>query len=339
MPSAPIGRILAPIDYSATSAAVLDAARELGRGLGAAVDILQVLDREELGGHSFAAPSPPEPGPTPGRERLRNLLATGPVAETILRLAQGYDLVVIGLNASTTLSWLSPDNVTARVLREASCPVLTVRGPRRERTAATRASSRPRLVTLRDGTTALLRPITPADRQALQQGLQELSETSRYRRFLSPLATLSEAKLRYLTEIDYLDHMAWGLGDPASGAGWGIGRYVRLADEPTVAEPAIAVIDARQRRGIGTLLLDALCRSAAANGIDTFRSFVLEENTPVLTLLRNLGADPQPAEPGVLRVDLPVVGTSRELAGSLTGRFFDAVAKQDITRLLARFFD
>ena len=40
------------------------------------------------------------------------------------------------------------------------------------------------------------------------RGFERLSPESRYRRFLAPMPELSEAAVRYLTEIDHHDHEA-----------------------------------------------------------------------------------------------------------------------------------
>ncbi len=87
-------------------------------------------------------------------------------------------------------------------------------------------------VTLRDGTTLLVRPIAPGDKDALQRGIEELSDDSRYRRFLAASPRLSDAQLRYLTEVDHHDHEALVAltedGEPVA-----VGRFVRLATSPT----------------------------------------------------------------------------------------------------------
>ena len=61
---------------------------------------------------------------------------------------------------------------------------------------------------LADGTKVTLRLITPADAEPLRQGFLRLSPTSRYRRFLSGMSELSDDMLRYLTEVDGIDHVA-----------------------------------------------------------------------------------------------------------------------------------
>ena len=57
-------------------------------------------------------------------------------------------------------------------------------------------------LTLRDGHPVALRPVVPSDRDRLAAGFAQLSADSRRLRFLGSVSTLSDAHLRYLTEID-----------------------------------------------------------------------------------------------------------------------------------------
>jgi GNAT superfamily N-acetyltransferase len=104
----------------------------------------------------------------------------------------------------------------------------------------------------------LIRPIEPSDRAALTAGLARMSPESRYRRFLSPTANLTENELRYLTEVDHHDHEALVAVEPGQTEGIGVARYVRLQDRPEVAELAVAVVDDKQGQGVGSLLLQRL---------------------------------------------------------------------------------
>ena len=47
-----------------------------------------------------------------------------------------------------------------------------------------------------------IRPIGPEDKLALAEGFERLSDESRYRRFLAPRGSLSDAELRYLTVVE-----------------------------------------------------------------------------------------------------------------------------------------
>jgi GNAT superfamily N-acetyltransferase len=86
----------------------------------------------------------------------------------------------------------------------------------------------------------------------------------------------------------------------------GVARYVRLADEPTVAEAAVTVVDRYQGRGLGTALLKLIVGSALANGITTLRNYVLASNTAMLDIFNELGATRIPEGGGVYRIDLPL---------------------------------
>jgi RimJ/RimL family protein N-acetyltransferase len=164
-----------------------------------------------------------------------------------------------------------------------------------------------RAAVLRSGQRVLLRPISPADREPLREGFRRLSIDSRLRRFLAPLDALTEEQLRYLTEVDYRRHMAWVAADASRpNVGLGVARYVKLEDEPEVAEVAVAVVDSHQGQGLGTLLLCALEHSAARNGVRRFRAFVSEENVTVMRLVRALHAQTRREPDGLLRAEAPI---------------------------------
>jgi GNAT superfamily N-acetyltransferase len=160
-----------------------------------------------------------------------------------------------------------------------------------------------------------LRPVTPDDRDRLLEGLQALSGETSYRRFFTPSFYPGEATLHYLTHPDGERHVAVGAVDCTRDGTPGVGaaRYVQLTDQPDVAEAAVVVIDAYQRRGIGSLLLAALSRVAADKGLDRFRGYVLAENRDFLTYLRTLGAVNERIHDGVIQFDVPVYAHAEAL--------------------------
>jgi GNAT superfamily N-acetyltransferase len=145
---------------------------------------------------------------------------------------------------------------------------------------------------LRDGCRVLLRPVVPEDKERLVQGLDRLSLASRYRRFMTAVARIPPKQLAYFTELDYVNHYAVGAitldepGDP----GIGVARYVRLVEEPEVAEVAVTIIDEYQGRGLGKLLLRALAAVAAEHGIQTFQAEIMGDNHGARALVTGLGA-------------------------------------------------
>ena len=140
---------------------------------------------------------------------------------------------------------------------------------------------------LRDGSSVLIRPIEPEDRELLRSGFDDLSERSRYLRFQSPLTELSDDQLAYLTVVDHHDHEALLAIDPERGDAVGVARFVRVGDR--VAECAIVVADDWQNRGLGSELLERLVERAHEEGIERFTAVVLADNNDALRLLERLG--------------------------------------------------
>jgi RimJ/RimL family protein N-acetyltransferase len=148
---------------------------------------------------------------------------------------------------------------------------------------------------LRDGTPIRLRLIGPADRARLAAGFEKLSPESRYLRFFAAMPHLPERMLDRLVATDGWKHVAIGAevasDDPAAAEGLGVARFIRLDDAPDVAEIAVAVVDAKQGLGLGTLLLRALVDAARERGVHRFRAIVLSENAAARELLEELAED------------------------------------------------
>ena len=123
-------------------------------------------------------------------------------------------------------------------------------------------------VRLTDGREICIRPIEPCDAPELNACFQQLTAVSRYRRFLSDLDHLTAHQLQYLTTVDHADHEALVAVEAQSGAGIGVARYVRDANDPRLAELAVVVTDAWQGCGVGTALLERLVIRARAAGIE-----------------------------------------------------------------------
>jgi acetyltransferase len=173
-------------------------------------------------------------------------------------------------------------------------------------------------VPLPHGGRVVVRPITPQDRDALREGFSRLSDASRRFRFFTGRDGLSETELDYLTDVDHHDHVAWVAFDPDQEmTGVGVARYIRAADDPKVAEPAVAVIDDHHRRGIGGILMALLAESAWANGIERFRAEVLGDNAEVLSGISDIGRITT-VHSGVLSVeiDLPLPGSAFDRTGA-----------------------
>jgi ribosomal protein S18 acetylase RimI-like enzyme len=153
-----------------------------------------------------------------------------------------------------------------------------------------------------------------------------LSSKSRYFRFFTLTAQLSDQSLRHFTAVDQQNHVAWialDASDPRH-PGLGVARFIRISKAPTVAEMAIAVIDTYQHRGLGTVLLAVLCLMAEVRGTQVLRAIVLPENTTVCNWLRALGAV-ESYEEGEYRLDLTVHRNPALLPKTPSGENFKGV--------------
>ncbi len=140
---------------------------------------------------------------------------------------------------------------------------------------------------LKDGGTVHMRPIVPADADGLQAMMKRMSRQSVYQRFFRVRHELDPDELRYFTELDYADRMAFVVLD--EGAIVGVGRYDRGDGASTTAEVAFAVVDDQQGRGIGSQLLAQLTSYARGRGITAFRAYVLADNHAMIRVFRNAG--------------------------------------------------
>ena len=141
-------------------------------------------------------------------------------------------------------------------------------------------------VNLSDGTPVTLRLVIPADKPLLERGMDNFSPESRFHRFLFAKLKLTNADLRYLTEIDGVDHFSIGALNQA-GNGMGVARFVRFGDDREVAEPAIAVLDEYQNKGLGCILFRRLMAATQERGIKRFRGSILSRNIPMMHLLHS----------------------------------------------------
>jgi len=197
-------------------------------------------------------------------------------------------------------------------------------------------------VTLSDGQRVHLRLIRPSDKELLSAGFERLSPDSRYARFMAPKARLSERELRYLTEVDGVDHFAMGavrrhLVSPDEGVG--SARFVRVAGEPDTAEPAVTVIDSFQGKGLGSILLQRLIEAAWERDIRWFRSELLAENKASKRMMEALSPEVQfrASGDGALVATIPVPEPDQTptepgfFAGTAVQRLLAYVARATVT--------
>lgn len=180
------------------------------------------------------------------------------------------------------------------------------------------------------GQPVVLRLVRPADKERLRQGFLNLSAASRQKRFLAGKQSISEAELRYFTELDQTNHFAIGVVEldaaGEEGEGVGVARFIRLPDNPECAEVALTVIDRMQGQGVGRILLEKLVAAAVERRVRRFRFECLPQNTEIQRLVQKVCHVVEMVnESGtmVAEVELPTerLAAGESVAGALEGLF------------------
>jgi len=141
-------RILVPTDFSEPSEAALDCAKAIALRFGASLHLVHIIDDPLVTGiagvEGFVpeAPSLAAELEAEAESRLTSLVSDatrtrfsvttdvlhGPAASVITETAtsNGFDLIVMGTHGRKGLTHVILGSVAERVVRSASCPVLTV---------------------------------------------------------------------------------------------------------------------------------------------------------------------------------------------------------------------
>jgi GNAT superfamily N-acetyltransferase len=155
------------------------------------------------------------------------------------------------------------------------------------------------LTRLADGTPILIRPIREDDKQLLASGLDRLSEESRQMRFLSAKPRFTSRELRYLTEVDGVDHIAYvALRGDAPRELVAVARLVRRPDRPDRAEVAVTVGDPWQHKGLGTVLGNVLATAARDRGVRWLDATMAAENAAAHRLFAHISSQLELARVG-----------------------------------------
>ncbi|MEM8861239.1 MAG: GNAT family N-acetyltransferase [Chloroflexota bacterium] len=185
-------------------------------------------------------------------------------------------------------------------------------------------------IPLRGGGHARVRPVLPSDKITLENSFSLLSDDSKFHRFLSPVKSLNSRQLSYFTEVDQVNHVAWGVGIPVPEEdellGIAVGRYVRLQNEPNVAEFALTVIDNFQGQGLGTFLLALLYLLAQRQGdIKTLRGVVGGDNHKMLKWMKLLDANIYNTPDGTTHAELSIAESIPKLPDNRAAHRFGRI--------------
>ncbi len=159
-------------------------------------------------------------------------------------------------------------------------------------------------VLLRDGTIAQVRLVANDDGPALEALNARVSVKTRFLRYLS---LSDQPGIWYVDQVLRSARTGDALVAMVGSTIVALASFARLESDPHVGDLGLLVDDEHQVHGVGALLLEHLAVLARQRGIRYFHADVLQENYPMLRLLRDSGfAVTSTAEHGVaeLRVDL-----------------------------------
>lgn len=158
----------------------------------------------------------------------------------------------------------------------------------------TALADRPRHLTgpvrLRDGSSASVRFIRPADTPRLIEFFASLSPETVRRRFFHLLRELPLAEAARFAHVDGSRRdalVAWVASPDGSRPIVAVARYDQQDEQ--AAEVALVVADAYQGRGLGSALLHRLIALLQQRGLFQLRGHVLAGNERIVRLLRSTG--------------------------------------------------
>ena len=141
------------------------------------------------------------------------------------------------------------------------------------------------LVTLADGQTVRIRPISAVDAIRLIHFHERLSDRTIYLRFLGAHPHLTPTEIEYFTHVDHEQREAYVAlqGERIVG----VGRWDKASDRS--AEVAFVVADDFQHLGLGSVLFSVVTETARENGVRQLFAEMLPSNRGMRHLMETLG--------------------------------------------------
>jgi acetyltransferase len=145
-----------------------------------------------------------------------------------------------------------------------------------------------RHLVLRDGWQIFARPIRPDDEPLIHQFLHHVSKEDLRLRFFSSIKEFSHQFIARLTQLDYARAMAFVAFDEATNEMLGVVRFHSDSIYET-GEYAILLRSDLQGKGLGWALMQLIIEYAKSEGLKRITGQVLQENSVMLKMCRELG--------------------------------------------------
>jgi acetyltransferase len=162
-----------------------------------------------------------------------------------------------------------------------------------------------RHIEVRNGWKVFVRPIRPEDEPELHRFLLHVNSEDLRLRFFAPMKEFTHEFIARLTQLDYARAMAFVAFDEATNDLIGV---VRIHSDSIYVngEYAILLRSDLKGKGLGWALMQLIIEYARSEGLKMISGDVLQENTTMLELCRNLGFEikTDPVDPGICDVKL-----------------------------------
>ena len=149
---------------------------------------------------------------------------------------------------------------------------------------------------VKDGWRVFVRPIRPEDEPLIHEFLRHVTSQDLRLRFFAPMKEFTHEFIARLTQLDYARAMAFVAFDEATNQMVGVVRIHSDSIYET-GEYAILLRSDLKGRGLGWALMQLIIEYAKSEGLKVISGDVLQENTVMLEMCRQLGfdvkADPQ----------------------------------------------
>jgi acetyltransferase len=162
-----------------------------------------------------------------------------------------------------------------------------------------------RHINVNDDWKVFVRPIRPEDEPLIHEFVRHVTSHDLRLRFFAPMKEFSHEFIARLTQLDYARAMAFVAFDESTDELIGVVR-VHSDSMYETGEYAILLRSDLKGRGLGWALMQLIIEYARSEGLKTITGDVLQENSVMLAMCRQLGFDVKTdaAEPDVCNVKL-----------------------------------
>lgn len=140
-----------------------------------------------------------------------------------------------------------------------------------------------------------IRSIHPEDAFHIQKLIRNLSDESRYNRFMAHIKELSPSALAAISNFNPTYEGAFGAFN-SSGELLGISHFSSVNHDPNTCEFAICIADHMQGKGLAKPLMDTILERAKQQGYRQMTADILQSNTAMVKFMQKTGFTLTPSE-------------------------------------------